>query len=43
MSIESESATLDKMLVNVQPKDYELAKRYLLKHEAHDIIEMLGL
>lgn len=27
----------------LKPEDYELAKKYLFKREAHDIIEMLGL
>jgi len=34
---------LETMTINVRPEDYELAKKYLLKHEAHDIIDMLGL
>jgi len=34
---------LENMVINVRPEDYELAKKFLLKREAHDIIEMLGL
>jgi hypothetical protein len=34
---------LEQMVINIQPEDYDLAKKYLLKREAHDIIEMLGL
>jgi len=34
---------LETMVINVRPEDYELAKKFLLKREAHDIIEMLGL
>jgi hypothetical protein len=34
---------LEQMVINVRPEDYDLAKRYLLKREAYDIIEMLGL
>lgn len=31
------------MQVNLRPEDYELAKQYLLKRDAQDIIDMLGL
>lgn len=34
---------LENMVINIRPEDYELAKKFLLKREAHDIIEMLGL
>jgi len=37
------AAKLENMVINVRPEDYELAKKFLLKREAHDIIEMLGL
>lgn len=34
---------LETMQVNLQPEDYELAKQYLLKRDAQDIIDMLAL
>jgi len=39
----SAAAQLEQMVISIRYEDYSLAKKYLLKHEAHDIIEMLGL
>jgi len=37
------AAKLEQMVIPIRPEDYDLAKQLLLKREAHDIIEMLGL
>lgn len=37
------AARLEQMIVPIRDEDYALAKKFLLKREAHDIIEILGL